>query len=159
MALYPVAGCRFYIGGILADKATDFVAADFVGQTWTEVDGWMNMGGIGDAAQIITTPLINRGRDQKQKGTSNAGSMQNQFAIIPLDAGQALLISAGLPTNKNNYAFRIDMNDQVAAGAPSKRYFIGVVATGEEAGGGANTIQVLAATVEVNSNIVRVAAT
>jgi hypothetical protein len=158
MALYPVAGCRFFIGGILNDKATDFIASDFNGQTWTEVDGWMNMGGIGDAAQIITTPLINRGRDQKQKGTSNAGSMQNQFAVVPLDAGQALLIAAGAPTNKNNYAFRIDMNDAVA-GAPSKRYFIGVVATGEESGGGANTIQVLAATVEVNSNIVRVAAT
>jgi hypothetical protein len=158
MPLYPVAGCKIYIGGVLADKSTDFVSGDFTSQVWTEIDGWTQMGDIGDAAQGITTPVINRGRDVKQKGTSNAGSMQNVFATIATDAGQLALIAAAAPTNKSNYAYRIDMND-AAAGAPSKRYFIALAMMAQESGGAANTIRNLNVTLEVNSNIVRVAAT
>lgn len=160
MSLYPVAGCKIYIGNTtVADQAADFVAADFSGQTWTEIDGWKQMGAIGDAAQLITTPLINRGRDIKQKGTANAGSMQNVFANLVTDAGQVALIAAAAPTVKANYAFRIDLNDTIAAGQPSKRYFIAQVMSAQEQGGEANTTRDLNATLEVNSNIVRVAAT
>ena len=158
MALYPVAGCKIYIGGVLSDKNADFVESDFSGQSWTEIDGWSQMGSIGDAAQTITTELINRGRDVKQKGTANAGTMENVFAIVPTDAGQAALIAAAAPSNKSNYAFRIDLND-ASGGAPSKRYFIALAMSKQEAGGSANTIQNLNATLEINSNIVRVAAT
>lgn len=158
MALYPVAGCKIYIGGVLADKSTDFIASDFSGQTWVEIDGWETMGGIGDKAETITTQLINRGRDIKQKGTANAGAMQNMFAIVSGDAGQAAFLAAAAPSNKNNYAFLIDLNDAVG-GAPSKRYFIGLAMTSEESGGGANTIQKISGTIEINSNIVKVAAT
>lgn len=158
MALYPVAGCHIYIGGVLSDKNADFVVGDFASQTWVEIDAWSQSGAIGDTGALITTALINRGRDAKQKGTSNAGSMQNVFAINALDAGQIALIAASLPTNKSNYAFRVDLNDAVA-GAPSKRYFIGLVMNAEEANGSANTIRNLNSTIEINSNIVRVAAT
>lgn len=158
MALYPIAGEHIYIGGILSDKSTDFVAADFSTQVWTEIDGWTQAGNIGDTGALITTAVINRGRDVKQKGTANAGSMQNKFASIPTDAGQIALLAASAPANKNNYAFRIDLNDAVG-GAPSKRYFVGLVMSAQENGGGANTVRELDATVEVNSNVVRVAAT
>jgi hypothetical protein len=158
MALYPVAGCHIYIGGVLSDKITDFIAADFASQVWTEIDGWVNAGPIGDSGQLITTPIINRGRDTKQKGTSNAGQMQNEFAQNTLDPGQILLLAASLPTDKNNRAFRVDLNDAVG-GAPGKRFFIGLVMDFVEAGGGANTIRMVKSTFEVNSNIVRVAAT
>lgn len=158
MALYPVAGCRIYIGGVLSDKNSDFIASDFSSQTWTEVDGWTAAGPIGDTGALITTPIINRGRDTKQKGTSNAGQMQNEFTQIVTDAGQIALLAASLPTNKNNYAFRVDLNDAVG-GAPSKRFFIGLVMNFEESGGNANTIRLVKSTFEVNSNIVRVAAT
>ena len=158
MALYPVAGCKIYIGGVLSDKNADFVESDFSGQSWTEIDGWSQMGAVGDAAQTITTELINRGRDVKQKGTANAGTMENVFAIVPGDAGQTALRAAAAPSNKNNYAFRIDLND-ANGGAPSKRYFVALAMSQQEAGGSANTIQNLNATLEINSNIVRVAAT
>ena len=154
--LFPVAGCKIYIGGVLASKATDFIESDFSGESWVEIDGWSQMGGIGDAAQLITTALINRDRDLKQKGTRNAGSMENVFAILPTDAGQIALRAA--ETTKNNYAIRIDLND-ASGGAPSKRYFIGLVMNAREVGGEANVIQNLNATIEINSNIVRVAAT
>lgn len=158
MPLYPVAGMKIYIGGVLADKITDFVAADFASQVWTEIDGWTTCGPIGDTGQLITTAIINRGRDAKQKGTSNAGQMQNEFAQNVLDPGQILVLAASLPTNKNNYAFRVDLNDAVA-GAPGKRYFVALVMNFEESGGGANTIRLVKSTFEINSNLVRVAAT
>lgn len=159
MSLYPVAGSKLYIGGVLADKATDFVAADFTSQTWTLIDGWEQMGAIGDTAQIITTALINRGRDIKQKGTRNAGSMQNVFAIVPEDAGQIALIAA--EKTVSNYAFKVEFPDKPATGSaptPSQRLFVGLVTSAQEAGGEANTIMKLNATIEVNSNIVPVAA-
>ncbi len=159
MSLHPVAGCRIFIGGALADKSEDFTTADFTSQSWTEIDGWSQMGAIGDAAQVITTPIINRGRDLKMKGTANAGSMACVFAQIAADPGQIALIAAAAPSNRNNYAFRIDLNDAVGGGQPSKRYFIGLVISAQEAGGEANTIQNLNATIEINSNIVRMSAT
>lgn len=155
MSLYPVAGCHIYIGGVLADKSTDFVASDFNGQSWVEIDGWSQMGAHGDSAQVITTPLINRGRDIKQKGTNNAGSMQNVFAEIKTDAGQAALLAASL--TKNSYAIRVDYNDPVTT-TPTKHYFIALVMSAEAAGGAANTIRNLTSTFEINSNIVEVAA-
>jgi hypothetical protein len=98
--LYPVAGCHIYIGGVLSDKSTDFVATDFNGQSWTEIDGWTQMGAHGDTAAVITSQLINRSRDIKQKGTSNAGQMQNVFAEIKTNAGQLALIAAPRPRTR-----------------------------------------------------------
>jgi hypothetical protein len=109
--LYPVSGCKLYIGGVKSDQDTDFTATDFNGVTWTQINGWSQAGSFGDTAQVITTSLISLGRDKKQKGTANAGSMQNVFALNLSDPGQLALISAALPSDKNNYAFRVDLND------------------------------------------------
>jgi hypothetical protein len=157
--LYPMAGCKFFIGGVLDPKAADFVVGDFSGQTWVEVDGYETAGPLGDTAALVTTPLINRNRDVKQKGTANGGSRQDNFGLLSTDAGQIAMIAAAAPTNRNNYAFKTELNDAVGAGAPSKRYWIGLVMTAVESGGGANTIHMLNTTTEVNSNLVRVAAT
>lgn len=158
MSLYPVAGSKLYIGGVLSDKATDFVASDFTSQTWTQIDGWEQWGAIGDTAQVITTSLINRGRDIKQKGTRNAGSMQNVFAIVPTDPGQIALIAA--EKTSSNYAFKVEFPDKPAGvgATPTQRLFIGLVTSAQEAGGEANTIMKLNSTIEINSNIVPVAA-
>lgn len=153
--LYPVAGMKFYIGGQKLTQIADFVAADFASESWTEVDGWTTCGAFGDNAALITSMVIGRGRDIKQKGTSNSGSMQNTFAQIDADPGQIALIAAAAPSNKANYAFRLDGSEP---GTPAKRYFVGLVMSAQEQGGDANTIRQLQVTVEINSNIVRVAA-
>ncbi|MGH9916723.1 MAG: hypothetical protein ACRD63_15715, partial [Pyrinomonadaceae bacterium] len=60
-----------------------------------------------------------------------------------------------------NYPFKIELNDKPAVGAAPKnslRYFMGLVTSAQEAGGAANTVQSLNSTVEINSNIVKVAA-
>src|SRR5260221_457687 len=112
--LHPVAGSKIYIGGVLSDKSTDFVASDFAAQSWTLIDGWQTAGKVGDTANLITTQIINRGRDIKQKGPPNAGSMQNNFAVVTNAPGQLLLIAAAAASNTNSYAFRITGTDAAA---------------------------------------------
>lgn len=117
--VYPVAGMKMYIGGVMASKATDFAFSDFASQVWTLIDGWETMGPLGDAVAEITTPLINRGRDFSQKGTANAPTMSNQFAVLADDPGQVALIAAGVPSNKSNYAFKIEGNEGPQRAAPA----------------------------------------
>lgn len=237
--LWAVAGSKLYIGPTMATKLTDFTESDFSGVVWTEIDGWQTMGAIGDTAETITTSLINRGRDVKQKGTWNAGTMENTFALVPGDTGQAALIAAS--KTRLNYPFKIVYSDapgvrsatvtisnaspgvitwnahglaenaavvftttgalptgltasttyyvktvltantftvsatkggtvidtssagsgtHTATTEPSgtENYFVGLVMSAQRAGGEANTVHTLNGTIEVNSNIVEVAA-
>lgn len=145
--LYPVADSKIYIGTKLEPKINDMVADDFDAITsWTEIDGWETCGQIGDAAALITTQLINRGRDIKQKGTKNAGSMQNNFAIVADDPGQLAFIAAS--QTKDNYAFKIEW-----AGGTTVA-FVGLAMSNQAQGGQANTMQLTAMNIEINSNIV-----
>ncbi|PWJ81480.1 hypothetical protein C7441_11011 [Pseudaminobacter salicylatoxidans] len=160
--LYPVAGMRFFLGGAKETQAEDFTAADFEDEIWKEVDGFETMGAAGDTAALIATDLINRGRTVKQKGVANAGQMQCNFAILAGDPGQTALIAAGAASNRNNYAVKIVGNDAPATGTdpkPSERLFVALVMGTPEQGGSANTVQMMQATLEINSNIVKVAAT
>lgn len=144
--LFAVAGSKFFIGGALARSADDFVLGDFAGQAWVEVDGWETCGAIGDTAETISTALINTGRVVKQKGTNDAGTWENTFAAIPGDAGQAAMVAAQGTTD--NYAFKVEwVSGEVW-------YLIGLVMSKGKAGGGANTVDMRAFTVEINSNIV-----
>jgi len=149
--VYPVAGAKFYIGPVTATKKADFVAADFTGiiaSDWDEVDGWENAGAYGDAAAVITSQLINRKRDTKQKGTRNAGQMPNQFVDMPADPGQIAMALA--EKSSNNYAFRIVYDDD----ANTTHYFVGLVMSWSNALGGANDRRLRDASIEINSNIV-----
>ena len=159
MALYPVSGCKIYIGTLPMDEQDDdFVAADFSGVVWTEIKKWTQMGPFGDTAQLITTDLISEARTKKQKGTRNAGSMQNVFAIDNLDPGQLAVIAA--EKTIYDYPIKVELNDKPSGGSTnSLRLFIALIMQGQDAGGGANTIQALNAMFEINSNIVHVAAT
>lgn len=151
MALYNVvAGSRFYIGGAMADQAADFVEADFNSQVWVEVDGWQQMGDLGEEPNMITTSLINRNRDKAMKGTRQVVNMENRFTIIEDDAGQLACIAA--EAVNSDYAFR------VVFPSGSERLFTGQVVSASEIGGDANTIRFLAVTVARNSNVVKVAA-
>ncbi|MBZ9600754.1 hypothetical protein [Phyllobacterium chamaecytisi] len=157
--LYPVAGCKIYIGPAMDLEDGDMVAADFTSVVWTEVKKWTSMGAYGDAAALITTQVISEARDVKQKGTRNAGQMQNVFAVAATDPGQIALIAAE-KTNLN-YPIKVELNDKPAVGASPKnsmRYFMALVTSAQEAGGAANTVQSLNSTFEINSNIVPVAA-
>lgn len=160
MPLYPVAGCKIWISTApFPETAADVVHADFSTVSWIEIKKWTQMGAYGDSAQLITTDLIGEGRTKKQKGTKNAGSMANIFATDALDPGQVKVLEAS--KTLQNYAFKVELNDKgPGVGATNGlREFYGLVMQSQEAGGGANTVQTLNATIEINSNIVAVAAT
>lgn len=109
MPLVATAGCKFYIGTALAATLADFTETSFASQTWTEVDGWMTKGDLGDSAEEISTPLINRSRVVKQKGTFDAGTMENVFAWTPSDPGQLALIAAA--KDRIERAFKVEYSD------------------------------------------------
>lgn len=117
MPLVSTAGCKFYIGSALAAGLVDFTEASFSAITWTEVDGWMTKGDLGDSAEEITTPLINRGRVVKQKGTFDAGTMENVFAWTPNDPGQLALIAAA--KDRLERAFKVEYSDTPAVRSSS----------------------------------------
>lgn len=157
--IVDVAGAKLYIGQTHATKTTDFALGDLSGDTYTEVDGWDTIGEYGDKAAKITAQLINRGRDIKLKGTVDGGAMANTFAFVQGDAGQAAMLTAR--DSKLNYAFKIVYDDAITSpsGSGTTHYFIGLVMGWADAGGGANTVRMKKADIEINSNIVEVAAT
>ncbi|MEQ8446922.1 MAG: hypothetical protein RIB57_13640 [Pelagibacterium sp.] len=154
--MFATANTKIFVGTAIEDQDDDFDAADFTGQTWTEIGGTTNLGQIGDAAELITSNQIARGRTKKAKGTVNAGSMAIVCDLDPGDAGQTALVAAG--GAKDNYAFKIEFDDAPAGGTPTTRYFIALVMGTPEVYEEANSAKKLNATLEVNSNIVRVAA-
>jgi hypothetical protein len=159
--LYPVAGAKIFIGPTVTtvpDDA-DIDAADFAAVVWTEIKGWQTMGSIGDNATLITESIISSARDIKAKGTRNAGSMQNNFIIMPTDPGQIALIAA--ENSPHNFPFKIEFDDAPPTGTaptPTIKYFYGIVMSSQEQGGGANTARLISGNVEINSAIVTVAA-
>lgn len=159
--LYPVAGAKFFLGAAVTSVPDDddLTAANFSSVVWTEVKGWQTMGAIGDAATLITESVISSGRDLKAKGTRNAGSMQNNFIILPDDLGQEALIAA--EQSSYNFPFKIEFDDAPPTGTDPTgtiKYFYGIVMTAQENGGGANTARLISGNVEINSKIITVAA-
>jgi hypothetical protein len=149
MALYNVvAGSHFYIGGVMADQAADYVESDFSGQSWTEIDGFSTMGDLGEDPNMISTSLINRNRDKAMKGTYQVVQMVNRFTVINDDLGQLACLAA--QKVNSDYAFRLVFPDG------SERLFAGPISTAKEIGGEANTIRYLEITIHRNSNVVAV---
>lgn len=158
--LFPVAGCSFFISSAAIDaQSDDFEASDFDSVTWVQIKGWASMGAIGDTASLVTSDQIDVQRTRKSKGVRNAGSMANTFDVIATDTGQLALIAA--EKTSLNYGFKVELNDAPSSGSaptPSERLFVGLVMSASEQGGGANSPRQLNSTIEVNSNIVAVAA-
>jgi hypothetical protein len=154
--LFATAGSKLYIGAAKAFAGTDLVAADFNAEAWTEIKGTTDLGSLGDSAQLITSDQVGSGRTRKLKGTRNAGSMQVVTDLDYSDAGQLALVAA--EKSKDSFAFRLVFNDAPTGGTPSERLFIAYVLSAAEQHGGANTVQQLQSTLEIDSNIVRVSA-
>lgn len=103
--LYPIAGSKLYIGGRVNAKGS-VSESDFAAQSWTEVDGWVNAGQIGDSQDVGEQSLINQRRVRKFKSTLNGGMMENQFVPMALDPGQIKFKEA--IDSCQPYAFKIE---------------------------------------------------
>jgi hypothetical protein len=109
---------------------------------------------IGDTAELITSNQVAVARTRKMKGTRNAGSSQLVADLDYADPGQIALIAA--EKTKLTYAFKIVLSDSPAGGTPSARYFVALVMSAAENYSEANAAMKLEATLEIDSNIVRV---
>jgi hypothetical protein len=159
--LFATAGSKLYIGPAKAFTGTDFTVSDFPSTgagaiTWTEIGGTTNLGATGDTAELITTTHINDSRVRKAKGTRNAGSMTVVCDLSYDDPGQLALIAA--EKTRDTYAFKLVFNDAPAGGTPSARYFTALVMGTSEELNEANSVAKFNTTLELDSNIVRVAA-
>ncbi len=154
--LFSTAGSKIYIGAAKASTGDDMVATDFTtgSPVWTEIKGTTDLGTIGDTAELITSNQIGVARTRKLKGTRNAGSVQLVADFDSADPGQLALYAA--ERTKHTYAFKMVLADGPAGGTPSERYFVALVMSAAEAYSEANSVMKLNATLEVDSNIVRV---
>lgn len=156
--LLATANSKLYIGPAKAFAGTDFVEADFTtgSPTYTQIGGTTNLGSAGDTSQLITSDQINIARTRKAKGTRNAGSMTVICDLDISDTGQLAAIAA--EKTADSYSFKLTFNDAPAGGTPSTRYFTAFVMSASEQWDEANSVMKLNLTLEIDSNIVRVAA-
>ena len=76
--------------------------------------------------------------------------------LDPSDPGQIALIAA--ERVKGDYAFRVVLADAPVGGTPSERLFVAQVGSASEQYDTANSVMKLNASLWINSNIVKIAA-
>lgn len=118
MTVFTVKGSRWSIGGALALKAADFVAADFTSQTWAVIGEPETLGTVGDTFEELTFSNVTEGRAKTYKGPRKAEPIELTFGLDPTDAGQLALRAAFL--SESDFAFRLELSDRPATGAAPK---------------------------------------
>lgn len=156
--LFATAGSKLDIGAAKSFADVDFIATDFTtgSPVWTEIGGATNLGSAGDTSELITSNHVRVARTRKLKGTRNSGSMTVVCDLDYADPGQLAVIAA--EKQRHSYAFRVTFNDAPIDGTPSVRYFVALVMSAAEQWDEANSVMKLNVTLEIDSNIVRVAA-
>ncbi|MBL4919323.1 hypothetical protein [Szabonella alba] len=105
MTIFATNGAKLYIGAALAAKSSDFVLADFDGETWAEIGEIEGLGSVGDTSAEITFDSVSSSRTRRLKGTRNAGTMEVVCGVDYADAGQIALLAAEKATH--DYAFKM----------------------------------------------------
>lgn len=101
----------------------------FPSLTYTEVSAVGSVGELGLATNIVSYDTWGSEVISKGKGLTDAGTADVEMLRVALDPGQIAMRAAGATTNKNNYAFKIDLQDG------SKRFFRALVAGPRHPGG------------------------
>jgi hypothetical protein len=156
MGYFATAGSKVYIGGAKVMQATDFAESDFSSVSWTEIKGLESIGNVGSTATAVDVTAIGDNGTRTLKGQRSGGSMELSMFVDYADAGQLALVAA--EKTDDDYAFKVEFDDAPSGGTPSLRLFIGKVMSAVEALDQANNAAKLTASIAINSNIVRVAA-
>lgn len=120
-----LSGAKLYI--CTTPQNTDLNEAAFEALTYVQVKGVGSHGETGTNTNIVSYDTWDTEFVQKAKGTSNAGDPEIELARIAGDSGQVALRTAGDHFNKNNYAFKIELNDAPTAGTPTTIFNRGMV--------------------------------
>jgi hypothetical protein len=127
-------------------------SAGYDALTYTTIGGVESIGGFGAATEVVTfTPLS--GPVEKYKGPTNYGQLTPTIKVDDNDAGQALVQVASAPLNTAWYAVRVTKPDGAL------RYFQAGVFGYPETIGAANSMITATPAIEINTPIVKKAAT
>lgn len=156
--VFGTAGMQIDIGAApMSFTGSDLTSSDFNSVSWTAIGGHTNIGSAGDTSELVTSNQIASARTRKLKGVRNAGATELVLDLDYADPGQIALIAA--EKTHYTYPFRLTLNDAPPGGTPSYRYFVALVMSQSEQYDEANSVMKLNCTLEIDSNIVRVAAT
>lgn len=127
-------------------------AAGYTALTFTEVGQVEKIGSFGASfAKVEFQPL--KGAKQKYKGSFDGGALQPSYAIDDADAGQLLMQTSADDKTQKLYSFKVTRQDG------SKVFFQGRVFGAPETIDGADTMIMANPTIEICTDLVRVAAT
>lgn len=160
--MFTVAGTQAYIGGQLTMGASPLVASDFADQAWVPIGGLEALGTLGQPSEVssyqqlaVDDPAA-PARARKEKAAVDAGTMEMIAASDHTDAGQIALIAA--EGSSATFAFKIELPDAPQGGTPSMRLFTALVVNASDVLDQASSVFKLAASLAIDSNIVRVSA-
>lgn len=121
---------KFYLSTTPANEdLTDHASDGFPSLTYVQVKGVGSFGEHGLNTNIVNYDTWDSIVISKAKGLTDAGSADLEMLRIPTDPGQIAMRAAGAPTNADNYAFKIELQDGTT------RYFRGLVAGPRHPGG------------------------
>lgn len=153
MGFYVVTGFKVYIGGITGSGPAE----------WVEIGGLLAMGTLESTGEISTYLQIDPEdpdevpRVRKIKASRDGGTMELVCAQTGSDAGQVALAIAEV--SGEAYDFRVVLPDARPGGSPSERRFSALVAGAGDVFDDANNVFRFAASLAIDSEIIRIAAT
>ena len=128
-------------------------ASGYAALTYTEIGEVTNVPSFGPTVAVVESNPLKTGITEKFKGFINNGSTSVDFDVDTEDAGQILLSSGTIGANKDvRHSFVIEYADG------SKRYFQGKIFSDSETPGSANSMLTGTAQIEIETEVLKVAA-
>lgn len=156
MALYTVAGQRWFIGPAIAFKQTNFIASEFTSISsgdWDEITGVVSVGKWGDTAKSIQVEFLDSRREISIPTTFGSTPSEFNLGRNPTDPGQAAILAAS-QNSSVFYAMRMYFNDAPLSGTPTTAYFIARWSPASFDGGNAQSHDTWTPQLLISSNIV-----
>ena len=136
--------------GISANAPATYDETGFSALTFTDIGEITDMGEYGREYALVTHNPLGDRRTVKRKGSYNDGALTMSLGRVPSDAGQVLLLAA--LDSDDSYSFEVTLQDGTI------QYFSGQVMSYTTNVGSVDQITGASVTVEIDGDIVEVAA-
>ncbi|WP_024587633.1 hypothetical protein [Aliihoeflea sp. 2WW] len=134
-------------------------ATEYAGDTYVSIGNITDVGEAGSEAEVLVRKYVDRDFTHKLKGSRDNGTMSLVVDRDSGDAGYMALIAA--EKTPHAYNFCVELNDKPATGASpqnSKFYFSAIVASAQNAFGGADDVVATTFALAISGPIIEVAA-
>lgn len=139
--------------GVVADQPATYDDTGFGDLSYTDVAEITDMGEYGPEYEVVTHNPLGTRRTVKRKGTVNDGALTMQLGRDPSDAGQQILIDGVDGAERDTvHSFEVTLQDGTI------QYFTGQIYSYTTNVGSINQITGASVTVELDNEIIEVAA-